>query len=492
MMTEYFFYALLAVGIAISISSIDDLIVDLLWFLTTRKHANALHMPSRQDGSKPRPRIAVFVANWQEADVLGRMVDGNMANITYRPLTFVLGVYPNDINTLRVAKDLAGKYPEAVQFVVNRQNGPTSKGQMLNEMFSTLYAEPRTAPELVVLHDSEDIIDPRSFDVFASHSAKYAFIQIPVFSLDSRQRSKVGATYMEEFAERHTREMVVRNDLGSFIPSAGVGTCLRNDLIFDFLNTRGHVLHPGTVTEDYILGAEAHREGYSSTFVYGCPPDEPTIVGTLEYFPKTFWASVRQKSRWIYGIAFDATSRLGWSGSLWDKFFFYRDRKGAITNLLAPLSLLLLIIALPIGVKHKSLSPALDLLLATMLVFNIIVMSLRLYFKAISFRRIYGVYGIGGILFRWPLAIVINAVAVLRAWWSFLIESGLASRPITWVKTQHELPPVLEPMARHAARPVARRAFVPARAASWVWSGGVKLRSRKVDDLRKTSGPISL
>jgi adsorption protein B len=258
------------------------------------------------------------------------------------------------------------------------------------------------------------------------------------------------------------------------------------------LNTRGHVLHPGTVTEDYILGAEAHREGYSSTFVYGCPPDEPTIVGTLEYFPKTFWASVRQKSRWIYGIAFDATSRLGWSGSLWDKFFFYRDRKGAITNLLAPLSLLLLIIALLIGVKHKSLSPALDLLLATMLVFNIIVMSLRLYFKAISFRRIYGVYGIGGILFRWPLAIVINAVAVLRAWWSFLIESGLASRPITWVKTQHELPPVLEPMARHAARPVARRAFVPARAASWVWLGGVKLRSRKVDDLRKTSGPISL
>ena len=106
-MTEHLFYALLAVGIAISISSIDDLIVDLLWFLTTRKHANAVPVSSPQQGTKPRPSIAVFVANWQEAEVLGPMVDGNMANITYRPLTFVLGVYPNDVHTLRVAKDLA-------------------------------------------------------------------------------------------------------------------------------------------------------------------------------------------------------------------------------------------------------------------------------------------------------------------------------------------------------------------------------------------------
>jgi adsorption protein B len=492
MTTEFLIYALSAVGIAISISAMDDLFVDFLWLLTTRKHADALPMPSAHDVTNPRPRIAVFVANWQEADVLGRMVDGNMANITYRPFTFVLGVYPNDVNTLRVAKDLAGKYPEAVQLVVNRQNGPTSKGQMLNEMFSAIYAEPEAAPELVVLHDSEDIIDPRSFDVFASHSAKCAFIQIPVFSLDSRKRSKVGATYMEEFAERHTREMVVRNGLGSFIPSAGVGTCLRNDLIFDFLKARGYVLHPGTVTEDYILGAEAHREGYSTTFVYGCPKGDPTIVGTLEYFPKTFWASVRQKSRWIYGIAFDATTRLGWSGSLWDKFFFYRDRKGAITNLLAPLSLLLLIMALLIGVNHKPLSPVLDVLSSTMLVFNAIAMAFRLYFKTIAFRRIYGVYGIGGILVRWPLAMLINAAAVLRAWRSFLIESGLASRPITWVKTQHELPPVLEPMARHAPRSAARRTFAPARAASWVRLGGVRSRLRKVDDLRKTSDPVSM
>jgi adsorption protein B len=487
-MTESLLYALLAVGIAISISSIDDLIVDWLWFLTARKNPHTRRVPPRQEDSKPRPRIAVFVANWHEAGVLGRMVEGNLANITYKPFMFVLGVYPNDVDTLRIAKDLAAEYPEVVRLVVNRQNGPTSKGQMLNEMFEAIYAEPQTAPELVVLHDSEDIIDPKSFDVFASYSAEYAFIQIPVFSLDSRQRSKVGATYMEEFAERHTREMVVRSALGSFVPSAGVGTCLRRDLIFHFLNSRGHVLQPGTVTEDYILGAETYRDGYRSTFVYTRQPQDPTIVATLEYFPKHFWAAVKQKSRWIYGIAFDATARLGWSGSLWDIFFFYRDRKGAITNLLAPLSLLLLIIALLVGVKHQSLSRTLDLISVAMLAFNAITMSLRLYFKAISFHQIYGFYGIGGILVRWPLAILINAIAVLRAWRVFLIESGLASRPIAWIKTQHELPPVFAPLTRHAPRPTASRAFMPARAAPLLWLGAVKLRSRRlVDGLRKTN-----
>src|SRR5262249_39609278 len=103
-MTEYLLYAVLAVGVAISISSIDDLIVDWLCFRTARKHPHTLRVPPPQEGSKPRPRIGVFVANWHEADVLGRMVEGNLANITYKPFIFVLGVYPNDVDTLRIAK----------------------------------------------------------------------------------------------------------------------------------------------------------------------------------------------------------------------------------------------------------------------------------------------------------------------------------------------------------------------------------------------------
>jgi len=478
-MTECLIYALFVVGVIISISSIDDLLVDVLYFLKARRPAGAA---GRARGARPtrRPHIAVFVANWHEDDVLGAMVAGNLANIAYRPLSIVLGVYPNDAATLNVAKRLAATYPDVVRLVVNRRNGPTSKGQMLNEMFSFVYADPTTAPELVVLHDSEDVIDPRSFELYADCSAQYAFIQIPVFSLDSRRRSMVGATYMEEFTERHTRELLVRNALGSFIPSAGVGTCLRSDLVRHFLRARGHVLQPGTVTEDYIIGAESHREGFPSTFAvaYGGAP-HPTMVATLEYFPKDFWAAVRQKSRWVYGNAFDAAVRLGWSGSAWDRFFFYRDRKGAITNLIAPLSLLLLLAAFALGARGRTFSPTLDVVSTAMLAFNLLAMSLRLWVKAISFRQIYGFYGVAGIFARWPLAILINAIAVLRAWRSFLLESRLASRPIRWVKTQHELPAVFDGLARRTSRRPPRRAFVAVREPSRAWFGAVRLRSRR-------------
>jgi glycosyl transferase family 2 len=454
-MSELLAYALLVTGILIFIASIDDLIVDVLAFFKIHERSSdeSRLLPDQND-AEPGPRIAVFVANWKEADVLGKMVEGNLANIGYRPFTFVLGVYPNDLDTRRVAEELSRKHPELVQVVVNRMNGPTSKGQMLNEMFSRVYAEPATAPGLVVLHDSEDIIDPRSFALYATRSAEYAFIQIPVFSLDSRRRSNVGATYMEEFAERHTGEMLVRDALGSFIPSAGVGTCLRKDLILHFIAKRGFVLQPGSVTEDYILGAETHREGYRSTFaaLLKGTKSNPNIVATLEYFPRSFRASVKQKSRWVYGIAFEGTWRLGWSHGLCDLFFFYRDRKGAITNLLPPLSLLLLAIALATGVQEESLSPTMASLLRAVLLFNGFVIAVRLYCKVIAFRAVYGSFGLLGILVRWPLAIAINAAAVLLAWRTFLVESRFASRPISWVKTQHELPRVFELLTGRAVR----------------------------------------
>lgn len=74
---------------------------------------------------------------------------------------------------------------------------------MLNEMFLQVFRVPNDAPELVVLHDSEDIIDPRTFEVYAAYAAENDFIQVPVFALNSSNRSKVAATYMPRPGDRH-------------------------------------------------------------------------------------------------------------------------------------------------------------------------------------------------------------------------------------------------------------------------------------------------
>ena len=189
----------------------------------------------------------------------------------------------------------------------------------------------------------------------------------------------VAATYMDEFAERHTREMIVRNALGATIPSAGVGTCLTRRLIEHFLRTRGNVLMTGCVTEDYILGIEAKRAGFKAAFAAVSADERQGLdyVATREFFPKSLAASIKQKTRWVYGINFEATRKLGWAGDAWDRYFFARDRKGVVTNFLPPLSLIFLML-LFFGVADPSAaSPELQDLLSLSVSVNIGFLVLR-------------------------------------------------------------------------------------------------------------------
>jgi len=312
---------------------------------------------------------------------------------------------------------------------------------MLNEMFHQVYLQP-DAPDLVVLHDSEDIIDPRTFEIYAAYSVDHDFIQVPVFSLNATERSMVAATYMDEFAERHTREMVVRNAVGAMIPSAGVGTCITRRLIEHFLQTRGKVLMTGCVTEDYILGVEAKRAGFRSAFA-AISAEETRgfdFVATREFFPKSLVASIKQKTRWVYGINFEAMHKLGWRGDPWDVYFFVRDRKGLVTNFLPPISLIFLALLLAGVVDPAAIPAELDPVLSVSVWLNLLALVVRYLIRVSACRQVYGKYDLIGTATRWPISLYINMAAVWRAWKTYLGESQFASRPIVWSKTTHELP----------------------------------------------------
>ena len=199
-MDDLILFAMLLLSALINLCSVEDALIDVIAFGISRfSLAGGLKLQSEI------PTVGVFVANWREEDILGRMVEGNLARIKMPSVRLYLGVYPNDIRTRDVAMELAERHPDRVRVIVNKLDGPTSKGQMLNEMFRQVYASAER-PELVVLHDSEDVIDPRTFEVYARYAEQHDFIQVPVFSLNSTGRSMVAATYMDEFAERHTRE----------------------------------------------------------------------------------------------------------------------------------------------------------------------------------------------------------------------------------------------------------------------------------------------
>ncbi len=58
------------------------------------------------------------------------------------------------------------------------------------------------------------------------------------------------------------------------------------------------------------------------------------VVASRGYFPATLGAAVRQKARWLGGIAFAGWDRLGWSGGLGERWMRLRDRRGPLAALL--------------------------------------------------------------------------------------------------------------------------------------------------------------
>jgi bacteriophage N4 adsorption protein B len=435
-LSELLIILLFMVSILITVSSLDDAFIDLLAVGIVR-----LRLPGLAECPHAIPKTAVFVANWHEEDVLGKMVEGNLARIQSAEVSFVLGVYPNDTGTVRVAKELEAKHPDRVRVIINTLPGPTSKGQMLNEMFSQVFSTD-DCPEMAVLHDSEDVIDPRTFQIYAAYAREYDYVQVPVFSLNRGKGDHVASTYMDEFAERHTREMIVRDAVGASIPSAGVGTCMTKKLLKHFLRTRGQVLMSGAVTEDYILGVEAKREGFKCAFAaVSANADEGLdFVATREFFPKTLAASIKQKARWVYGINFEAVCRLGWKGGPWDFYFFVRDRKGVITNFLPPLSLLFLGLLVLGYLDLSEMPPSLEPVFVLSMWANLIALIVRYVVRVTACRKVYGMFDWFGVAVRWPVALYINMAAVFRAWKTYLGESEFATKPVVWSKTVHELP----------------------------------------------------
>jgi adsorption protein B len=247
---------------------------------------------------------------------------------------------------------------------------------------------------------------------------------------------------MDEFAERHTREMIVRDAVGAMIPSAGVGTCMTKRLIRHFIDSRGSVLMNGCVTEDYILGVEVKRAGFRSAFAAVSSDDGKSInyVATREYFPSNFSASIRQKTRWVYGICFEGIHRLGWGGDPWDVYFFLRDRKGMVTNFLPPIAFFLMVALFMEWVEVAKMPDNLTPIFEFSIALNLLALLLRYVVRVLSLGKVYGAADFIGIAERWPVAATVNFAAVFRAWKTYLTEAEFGTKPIAWSKTQHEVP----------------------------------------------------
>jgi adsorption protein B len=306
--------------------------------------------------------------------------------------------------------------------------------------------------DAILMHDAEDVIHPLGLPLVNDCLDRYEFIQIPIFSLHRSFGQLVAGTYIDEFAESHTKDLLVRAKLGAAVPSAGVGTAISRDLIERLRSqNEGRVFSESSLTEDYELGVRAHAVPAAVHFACVSYEDPQTgqreFIATREYFPKTFRRSVRQKTRWIAGIVFQGARNLGWCGGLVNRYFLARDRKAVITNPATLLGYLILAfvalyawLADPLPLASVFSWPVVAVLFGL----NLFFMANRALQRHVCVARVYGVAAALPIIIRWPLAILINACASLRAIWQHA-AAVVGGRKIAWAKTSHEIPDTFEP-----------------------------------------------
>jgi adsorption protein B len=335
-----------------------------------------------------------------------------------------------------------------VHLVLCPHDGPTSKADCLNWIYQHLCLyEERTHErfDVLVTHDAEDLIHPDELRWINYYSTRYDFIQTPVLALATPLRKLTHGIYCDEFAEYHTRDMPVRPLLGGFIPSAGVGTGYRRDALRKLAESSSNrVFEPEALTEDYENGLKLFRLGCSQAFVPISRGDARAgakglergrnFVATREFFPADFRGALKQRTRWVMGVALQGWQRYGWSGKPGEIYWLWRDRKGLLANPLSLASNVVFAYALATGIWMRATPLAAHLAIMTLC-----LQTLRLAVRMACCARVYGFIFALGVPVRAVYANVLNSTATFLAIARYA-ESRVRGLPLTWVKTEHAFP----------------------------------------------------
>jgi len=440
------------VAVWIVISGLDDLFITLVGFATCRIR---FPWPSpsalRRAGERP---IAVFVPLWREHAVIGRMLEHNLAAIKYRNYHFFVGVYPNDAPTIRAVSQQARKNAR-VHIATVPHDGPTSKGDCLNAIYQRMKeheARHNVRFRIVVMHDAEDLIHPESFRLINWFSRRYAMVQVPVLPLPTPVREWTHGLYCDEFAEYQHKDIPVRQILGGFLPSNGVGTGFDRAALERLAADRaGRPFDPTCLTEDYETGYLLHSLGFSQVFLpvrYG----PAGAMATREYFPRRFRAAISQRTRWVTGIALQSWQRHGWSAPWLQLYWFWRDRKGLAGNLISPVANLMFIYGTASYCGHLGQAGAwhfgelVPLWLSGVCRLTFGIALLQTAMRATAAGRLYGWRFAAAVPVRMFLGNIVNFAATATALWEFWNAQSRGSG-LVWRKTDHVYPAAQPAMA---------------------------------------------
>ena len=433
-------------GAGFLLFGLNDLAVDAIYF--TRRFWRSATVYKRYPRTyasyyvfrKDPGFIAVLVPAWDESAVIAAMLKTTLKRLDYPDYRIFVGHYRNDPATAAAIATVADRRIVPVRVEVD---GPTTKADCLNHLYDALIAhevETGRSAKAVVLHDAEDVVHRYELRIFDGLIDRAAVVQLPVLPLVDASSRWVSGHYCDEFAEAHAKELVVREAIGASIPLAGVGCAIAREPLARLAALHdGRPFAGGSLTEDYEMGLRLGELGLRTIFVrIPAEPGEPDAVATRGHFPATLGAAVRQKARWLGGIAFAGWDRLGWSGGWGERWMRLRDRRG-------PLAALLIVSAYCAALLWSQLwfatvmgAPVevrITLGLALLLKVNAWLLAWRVIMRAAFTAK---AYGIEEGLMSMPRLFVGNLIAVLAAFRALTVHTS--KRPVRWDKTQHIFP----------------------------------------------------
>jgi adsorption protein B len=433
-------------GAGFLVFGINDLLVDLIYF--ARRLWRGLTVYRRYPRSyatyfvfnKDPGFIAILVPAWDEASVIAAMLKATLGRLDYDDYRIFVGHYRNDPAT---AAAIASVDDPRIESVEVQADGPTTKADCLNHLYDGLVAyetETNRYAKAVVLHDAEDVVHSLELRIFDGLIDRAAVIQLPVLPLPDPGSRWIAGHYCDEFAEAHIKELVVREAVGAAIPLAGVGCAIgRTPLARLAALNEGKPFAGNSMTEDYEVGLRIGALGLKTMFVrIAARPNEPGVVASRGHFPATLGEAVRQKARWLGGIALSGWDRLGWVGGLGERWMRMRDRRGPLAALLllaAYTAALLWSQILLAEVLGAPIHARLDPMLVTLLTVNAVLLAWRVLMRA-SFTA--SAYGWRQGLLSIPRLVVGNVIAMLAAGRAVSLHLGGGAK--RWDKTRHVFP----------------------------------------------------
>lgn len=443
-----YYEILLASLIGFLIGGLDDVAVDLIWLIragwrriwvytkTERVFVTTLGAPQCPGD------IAVFIAAWDEASVISPMLKNLLAQFGNARFHLFLGCYPNDPKTVEAAETLKSS---RITIVVNPKPGPTTKADCLNCVWRALESHEthfRMRFKSILLHDAEDFVHACEPKVFDKLIERFDLVQIPVLPLPDQTSRWIAGHYCDEFAESHAKSLVVREAVGAAVPSAGVGCAISRVAIEAIAISRGGTpFDDDSLTEDYELGLRIKQMGGRTILVRIREYQNGPLVCVRAHFPATLDAAVRQKTRWIIGIAFAGWDRLGWSSTIFENWMRFRDRRAPLAAIIISIGYLALVMtAINMGLTFifGFEAPTLPTLTTILLETNLIMFLWRIAFR---FGFVTHEYGLQEGLRSVPRMIVGNIIAIIAARRAIIQYAKIKTfKDLKWDKTQHKFP----------------------------------------------------